>query len=139
MTVTPLDSDCVDETALVGRVPARFQPRASIDDSGGPTVDELLRSGWQADAGCLGADPDAWFQDQGGVFPVAARRICAACPVARHCLAWALVFGEDHGIWGGLPPRRRKSLVALLDAGTTLGDVLDIACEATAGSTWTAA
>jgi hypothetical protein len=46
--------------------PAPLLPRAGVEFTGGPSVHELLGSRWQADAGCLGTDPDAWFQPAEG-------------------------------------------------------------------------
>jgi WhiB family redox-sensing transcriptional regulator len=38
----------------------------------------------------------------------AAKAICARCPVAADCLAWALGAGEPAGIWGGTTPEERR-------------------------------
>jgi len=69
------------------RFPAPLLPRAGVEFTGGPSVHELLGSWWQADAGCLGTDPDAWFQpaegqDAGdaGVDPCAASRLSGSRP-----------------------------------------------------------
>src|SRR4051794_9097626 len=66
---------------------------------------------------CAGSDaPEAWFPPE----PVSAtasarhaaeahaRALCTGCPVAGHCLALALLRGEEHGIWGGTTPHQRQ-------------------------------
>jgi WhiB family transcriptional regulator, redox-sensing transcriptional regulator len=69
---------------------------------------------WREDAACLRADPDLFF-------PIAwigpaldqidqAKRICAACPVRRPCLAWALDQGAVSGIWGGTSEAERRAI-----------------------------
>lgn len=69
---------------------------------------------WRDAAACLHADPDLFF-------PIAsigpaldqiekAKRICAACPVRRPCLAWALDHGAVSGIWGGTSEAERRAI-----------------------------
>ena len=71
---------------------------------------------WREDAACLHADPDLFF-------PIAsigpaldqidqAKRICAACPVRKPCLAWALDQGVVSGIWGGTSEAERRAIRA---------------------------
>jgi WhiB family redox-sensing transcriptional regulator len=36
-----------------------------------------------------------------------AKAVCAACPVRRECLAFALRTEQVHGIWGGTTPDER--------------------------------
>lgn len=53
---------------------------------------------WRLDAACIGRDPELWFSAV--VEDVAeAKRICAACPVARACAAMAST--EKYGTWAG--------------------------------------
>jgi WhiB family transcriptional regulator, redox-sensing transcriptional regulator len=67
---------------------------------------------WRDDAACLHADPDLFF-------PIAsagpaldeidqAKRMCAACPVRKPCLAWALDQGAVYGVWGGTSEAERR-------------------------------
>jgi WhiB family redox-sensing transcriptional regulator len=67
---------------------------------------------WRAAAACLAADPDLFF-------PISAagpaenqiaraKRICAACPVRRECLEFALAHDQMYGIWGGTTPDDRR-------------------------------
>lgn len=37
-----------------------------------------------------------------------AKTICAQCPVAAECGAWACLTNEDDGIWGGMGNDRRR-------------------------------
>lgn len=39
-----------------------------------------------------------------------AKRVCAHCQVIDDCLAYALRFGERHGIWGGRTETERMGL-----------------------------
>lgn len=82
---------------------------------------------WRDHAACQGiptelffyeqSDRDAGFSDASP----AVKKICAKCPVRRHCLSAALRSEQDsnstrHGIWGGLTPNARKALwESLLD------------------------
>jgi WhiB family redox-sensing transcriptional regulator len=69
---------------------------------------------WREDAACRDADPDLFF-------PIAstgpaldqidrAKRVCAACPVRRPCLMWALEQGIEYGIWGGTSEAERRAI-----------------------------
>lgn len=50
--------------------------------------------------------PDAWFSSDIGRM-LAAQRVCAACPVAAECLAFAVDHGISDGLWGGRLPHER--------------------------------
>jgi WhiB family transcriptional regulator, redox-sensing transcriptional regulator len=53
-------------------------------------------------AACRAADPALFFPEPGDeATDVAAKAICAACPVRRACYAGAIARGERWGIWGG--------------------------------------
>ena len=41
-----------------------------------------------------------------------AKSVCDACSVKDPCLEFAITAGERFGIWGGLTPQERRSLVA---------------------------
>jgi len=62
---------------------------------------------WAVHAACKGYDPEDWMDDRPGLPTVAARDVCAACPVRLPCLAHALAHDEPWGIWGGLTTRER--------------------------------
>ena len=63
---------------------------------------------WLASAACTTADPDV-FHPRRGVPAHEAMRICAACPVAAACLAYAVEHNEQ-GIWGGTTETERRRL-----------------------------
>lgn len=57
------------------------------------------------------ADPDLFFADTfDRASTVAAKQVCARCPVRVDCLAKALETREPFGIWGGLTPQERRSI-----------------------------
>jgi WhiB family redox-sensing transcriptional regulator len=82
---------------------------------------------WQDRAACHGKDLGLFFgteaerYDQGAKDrrEAAARAVCASCPVAAECLAYAVSRPEKHGTWGGMTEdelaaeRRRRTRRAL--------------------------
>jgi WhiB family transcriptional regulator, redox-sensing transcriptional regulator len=66
---------------------------------------------WKDRARCAETDPDLFFPGK-GESTRAAKFICAGCEVRAECLAYALGNGEQHGVWGGLPKRAIRRLVA---------------------------
>lgn len=61
---------------------------------------------------CAGRDGDRWFPAVARPVDVSsararsaereARQACAGCPVMEMCRDWAVVTGQEYGIWGGL-------------------------------------
>lgn len=49
---------------------------------------------------------------------LAAKRVCAACPVRQECLDYALRVRESFGIWGGLNEVERRALISPERPGT---------------------
>jgi WhiB family redox-sensing transcriptional regulator len=80
------------------------QPRHCI-----PVLPVPALAGWQYRAACRGADLNVFFPERGESAELA-RQICAACPVRRPCLDYALRYGITHGVWGGLAERDRRAL-----------------------------
>ncbi|GAB3219306.1 hypothetical protein GCM10027447_01860 [Glycomyces halotolerans] len=81
--------------------------------------------------GTTGFDP--WFPLSGlDDLGVAAKRVCALCPVKDDCLDVALTYGEDYGIWGGLTAAERRDLTAAPEhpADTAAGQALPLATAA---------
>lgn len=75
---------------------------------------------WFGDAACAETDPDAFFPDQGEPTR-AAKRICRGCAVIDECLIYALRMEASHdshryGVWGGLSPNERSTLMRSLEA-----------------------
>lgn len=72
---------------------------------------------WRNQAACKGLDPEIFFssdafesKQEKDEREVAAKAVCAACPVREQCLDYALRAGERYGIWGGLTELERRSL-----------------------------
>jgi hypothetical protein len=82
--------------------------------------------GWQQDAACATADPEAWFPDKASVAPAQVFATCDVCAVRRSCLASALLYRE-HGVWAGTTAFERRSFYRLLRAGVPAVKVLDAA------------
>jgi WhiB family redox-sensing transcriptional regulator len=74
----------------------------------------LSSSSWLDLAACRELDPEIFFpiSTTGAALGQVheAQAICARCPVAAHCLDWALRTGQDHGVWGGTTPEERRTL-----------------------------
>ncbi|MBT1162801.1 WhiB family transcriptional regulator [Bifidobacterium sp. SO1] len=67
---------------------------------------------WHEKAKCLNADPDMFYpMPNDWKTIVEAKLICASCPVSAECLEQALDGGEQYGIWGGLDPEERRTLL----------------------------
>lgn len=65
---------------------------------------------------CVTVDPDAWYP-QVGEPGTQARAICRTCPAQVECLQDAIEMNEIYGIWGGLSPRPRRAVRALIRDG----------------------
>jgi WhiB family redox-sensing transcriptional regulator len=64
---------------------------------------------WQAQANCMGVDPDLFFPER-GASTREAKEVCRGCVVREDCLEYALVNAEKFGIWGGLSERERRRI-----------------------------
>jgi WhiB family redox-sensing transcriptional regulator len=72
-----------------------------------PDVAELLgRPMWEARAACRGL-PVACFVVERGASTVAAKAVCARCPVWEECVDFALADLSISGVWGGTSNRQR--------------------------------
>lgn len=69
-------------------------------------MDEL---GWTGRARCQGAAAELFFV-RGLREAGPALRLCQRCEVRDPCLEYALANDIDHGVWGGLTERQRRSL-----------------------------
>jgi WhiB family transcriptional regulator, redox-sensing transcriptional regulator len=75
-----------------------------------PTLADLIpaRPAWMARAACRGMDSATFFPSRGE--PTAeAREVCAGCPVAGPCLAYAVAEGLE-GVWAGTSKRERRAM-----------------------------
>ncbi|HYN30665.1 MAG TPA: WhiB family transcriptional regulator [Dermatophilaceae bacterium] len=86
---------------------------------------------WRERGRCAASPAGGWFDDPRTAPAQQARRVCGSCPVRRCCLAAALLYGEEYGIWGGLDPSQRIPLDDRLHAGEPLSDVVDAALRPT--------
>ena len=66
-----------------------------------------LERSWQAQANCMGVDPDLFFPER-GASTREAKEVCRGCVVREDCLEYALANGEKFGIWGGMSERERR-------------------------------
>ena len=64
---------------------------------------------WMHRALCAQVDPELFFPDA-GINAGAAFKVCKSCEVSQECLDFALKNRITDGIWGGLPPRRRRAV-----------------------------
>ena len=69
---------------------------------------------WRNPAACLDEDPELFFPT-GNTGPALlqiekAKVICGRCEVVEPCLKWAIEFGQDSGVWGGLSAEERRAL-----------------------------
>jgi WhiB family redox-sensing transcriptional regulator len=69
---------------------------------------------WRRQAACRGEDPELFFP-AGSAGPALmqiaeAKKTCARCPVRTPCLRFALVTGQDYGIWSGRTGAGRRRL-----------------------------
>ena len=71
--------------------------------------DPIADRSWQAQANCLGVDPDLFFPER-GASTREAKEVCRGCVVREECLEYALQNSEKFGIWGGMSERERRRL-----------------------------
>lgn len=99
-------------------------PQGAMQPGHGSMLQALARGGWKESGTCRQTDPELWFADSSRRVKARAASICASCPVRRQCLAWALVFDEEYGVWGGLDAAERRRLKRRLTTGEPLPVVL---------------
>lgn len=70
---------------------------------------------WREQANCRGEPTEAFYGMEGRK---RALELCAQCPVASACLAYALnseeQLGQRYGIWAGTTPQHRRKLARVL-------------------------
>lgn len=69
-----------------------------------------MNGAWRDEALCAETDPEAFFPEM-GQSSRDAKRICGACDVREQCLEYALVTGQQEGVWGGASPRERRRML----------------------------
>ena len=75
-----------------------------------------VRQDWRHRAECRDADPESFFgvKDSGSGQPLlawelAAKQVCARCPVITACRAWSLGSGQEFGVSGGMAAQERRA------------------------------
>jgi WhiB family redox-sensing transcriptional regulator len=93
-----------------------------------PDAQELLRilvdrPEWMRRAACAGMT-HLFFPEGSGPPPNEARLICEGCAVTRECLGHAILAGENWGVWGGMGPRQRRRVRAVVSESIKEGRYL---------------
>lgn len=75
------------------------------------TAAESEDATWRDQAACLGFDSSVFFPEEADAAGAArAKEVCGSCPVAEHCLEWALETNQTEGVWGGSTPFERRRI-----------------------------
>lgn len=63
----------------------------------------VLSRTWMAKGLCAGLDPDLFFPVRGANLQgEEAKKVCnTPCPVKAECFEYAVLIGEEQGVWGG--------------------------------------
>ena len=93
-----------------------------------PDAQELLRilverPEWMDRAACSGTT-HLFFPEGSGPPPNEARLICEGCAVTRECLGHAILAGENWGVWGGMGPKQRRRVRAVVSESIEAGSYL---------------
>jgi WhiB family redox-sensing transcriptional regulator len=73
---------------------------------------------WRVRAACRGVELNLFFgplRESAAAKMrriLAAKRVCAQCPVREPCLEFALAQREEFGVWGGMTEGERRQLLA---------------------------
>lgn len=71
---------------------------------------------WQYLGKCREMDPEQFFHPEGERAgprrrrAVAAKKVCASCPVLTQCRNHALTVREPYGVWGGMTEEERHRI-----------------------------
>lgn len=87
----------------------------------------MLASDLAAKATCRSSDPDELFVQRAA--QNRAKTICRACPIRTECLADALDYRIEFGVWGGMTERERRALLRRRPNVTSWQDLLTQARE----------
>ena len=123
-----LPATAVDNAAELG-------DRSDADDPPVRSV-RYAPTGWKLRGLCsklpLDLSDPLFFGAEGNVPPEgliiavnAARRVCAACPVARTCLTDALLTDQRYGVRAGTSGRERSKMRLRIAEGTTVAELVD--------------
>jgi WhiB family redox-sensing transcriptional regulator len=93
---------------LVLSPPASWRPSGNAAVSGAGSEGF---PGWMSLGACRSEDPGLFFPVSSAAAALAqvnsAKAVCARCPVRANCLSYALITGQDEGIWGGTTAAER--------------------------------
>ena len=70
---------------------------------------------WVRDAACRGLSPALFYPRErpgrlgSDELYVEPRKVCAGCAVRVECADYGAMFGNGHGMWGGLAPREVRA------------------------------
>ena len=90
--------------------PSCQAPANLADRRAAPPATAVPTGDWVEQANCASTDPEIFFPEPGASV-TSALTVCSRCPVIDQCRAWALETREPHGIWGGLTPNQRHTLL----------------------------
>lgn len=83
--------------------------RSDFDDNQNREIEQ-----WRRCAACRDLDTELFFPRGETGAPleqtVAAKAVCAGCPVRTPCLEFAMATRQEYGIFGGLTEQERRSL-----------------------------
>lgn len=85
-----------------------------------PRPQEMAALEWQRHGACRRVDQSVFFAPDTPGEPraerrrrlIAAKHVCAQCPVLELCREYALENQEEFGVWGGLSEAERSVLIA---------------------------
>lgn len=69
---------------------------------------------WKDKAFCKGQKAVDFYDSRESVLKSISKQYCSNCPVRSYCLYTSLINEELYGLWGGLTPKQRKSLIKYL-------------------------
>lgn len=65
---------------------------------------------WAMDAACRDEPVEVFFS--GAPEDVErAKALCGRCPIAHHCVQFAISHDEWHGVWGGTDESERRAMI----------------------------
>jgi WhiB family redox-sensing transcriptional regulator len=83
------------------------------------------RAPWQESAACRDADTELFFpvgsSGKAATEIRQAKALCTGCQVQPSCLAYALITGQEFGIWGGYDENERRLLRTRRRGSRTVG------------------
>ena len=73
-----------------------------------------MLTNWRSRSACLDESPELFFPIGNTGLALLqieeAKAVCRRCEVVEACLNWAIEYGQDSGVWGGLSEDQRRAL-----------------------------